>query len=184
MKGISIKKIAAEVDVKKLGVNGYIISEEGKEYGLFFRSPIQKVMASYDPYYMGEGDVNAFEIKAKYDTNRLYRFWQNLLGNKHAFKMFGHEADDIDVIGRKIKVLTSPIYLSRPYRRTKAIGSGSCAFKKVVSYGFEGYKNNVSGSCDTEKTRIVFKDGTRTTVVKHNDYYYTYKHVIEDELTA
>ena len=123
MKGFAIKRYANEVNVGKIGVNGYVISEEGREYGLFFRSPIQGIMASYE-YDLYPRGVNAFELLKKYDTSRLYRLYHNLLGNAKAFAKFRHEADDMEVIGRQINVLTSPIYFTRTYRRARAIGSG------------------------------------------------------------
>lgn len=182
MKGISFKKVASDVHVEEMGKNGYCITEEGVEYGIFFRNPIQRVLANYDTYL--DTGVEAWTVVEKYKKSPLYRLLQNAIGNKRAFVEMSQDMEDqpYDVAGHDINELCSPIYTKRVYRKSSAMLGVNNPIKSVKSYGFEGYKEYCSGSCEAEKTVIIKRDGGRIVVEKKDQFHYTYAHIIKEEL--
>lgn len=154
-----------------------IITEEGIQYGIFFRSPIQKV--EFDAYYADIPETSAYIFQKKI-KNPIRRAYEILIGNYEPVKNISKWLDVEDFAGFVGNKLMSPIYFKRNYRRLIATNEKSNnAINKVESYGYEGPYNRCSGACHIERTKITLRNGTIMKKVTKKQYHYTYEHIVE-----
>ena len=162
--------------------NHVITTEEGTQFGIFFRNPIQKV--SFDAYYGDMEKISAWKYKEKI-KNPIRRLYEIIIGNKNIVDNIEEWSQRMDWGGFNANVLMSPIYFSREYRRLKSVSSSpDDVIQKVVSYGYEGPYNYCSGACHIERTRITLKNGRRIRLKKKDQYKYTYIHIVEKMITS
>lgn len=163
--------------------NHVITAEEGTQFGIFFRSPIQKI--SFEAYYNDIMEkISAWRYKEKI-KNPIRRLYEILIGNKNIVDHIEEWAQSMDWGGFDANVIMSPIYFSREYRRLKAVSSSpDDVIQKVVSYGYEGPYNYCSGSCHIERTRIYLRNGQRIRLKMKDYYHYTYTHIVEKMISS
>lgn len=162
--------------------NHLITTEEGIQFGIFFRNPIQKI--SFDAYYCDYPKVSAWNYKNKL-KNPLRRLYEIIIGNKNIVDNIDEWSQDISWGGFNANVLMSPIYFSRTYRKLKCVSSNSNdVIQKAVSYGYEGPYNYCSGACHIERTRITLKNGKRIRLKLKDHFHYTYTHIIEKMISS
>jgi hypothetical protein len=162
--------------------NHLITTEEGSKFGIFFRSPIQKV--SYDAYYADYSKTSAWTYKSKI-KNPIRRLYEIIIGNKSIVDHIEEWSQSIDWGGFTANKLMSPIYFKREYRYLKAeSGDPNDLIQKIVSYGYEGPYNYCSGACHIERTKITLKNGKRVRLKVKDRYKYTYVHIIEEMLSS
>ena len=140
-----------------------ILTNEGPEKGIFFRSPIQFVY--YDWYSMDWG-----ESKYPMGIHRILNIFRMKKARNHA----KHD----NAAGFKFYEFAWPIYFSRKFRSLEYISEKI----QISSYGYEGYKNHCSGYCEKETTTFKFKFGglVKTLIkVNHKEYNFTYKSSVE-----
>lgn len=174
MKRITFK---SSVDV----VNNYIVyTSEGTEYGVFFRSPIQKVMFSD---MCNEDKFNCWTYINKLES-RWFRLRQKLLGNGDIVNSVKDHANSYDFAGFNANILTSPVYFKRNFRKASVESSDSnTPILKIKSEGFETPYNVVSGRCEKETTIFTFWSGKKQKETRRGQYYNTYFHILRDLLT-
>lgn len=157
----------------------FIITEEGTEKGIFFRSPLQKIF--FDAYY-GDMKFNAFEY-AKAIKNPIRRFYEILIGNKDIVNNINRLLDRGDWAGFDAYVIVSPIYFKRRYRKLRAYTPNKdLTVKEIKSYGYELGFEFCAGECHIEKTKIFMRDGNVITSKRNDKYNYTYMHVVKQEI--
>lgn len=162
--------------------NHVITTEEGTQFGIFFRNPIQNI--SFDAYYGDMEKVSAWKYMEKI-RNPIRRLYEILIGNKNIVDHIEKWAQNMDWGGFNANVLMSPIYFSREYRRLKAVSSSANdVIQKMVSYGYEGPYNYCSGACHIERTRITLKNGKRIRLKMKDYFHYTYEHIVEGMLST
>lgn len=163
--------------------NNHVIStEEGTEFGVFFRSPIQKV--SYDAYYCNVDATNAWLYKDKL-KNPVRRLYEILIGNGNIVKNIEEWSKSLDWGGFTANKLMLPIYFKREYRYLKSVSSSTHdVIQRVVSYGYEGPYNMCSGACHIERTRITLRNGKKVRVKRKDAYYYTFRHIVERMISS
>ncbi len=155
----------------------YVINtEEGKEKGLFFRNPLQKV--GFDGYY-DDSMFSAWKYK-KDIKNPIRRLYEILIGNGKIVKNIDEWAENSDFGGFTGNILCFPIYFKRKYRKLVAYSCGNGNIQKIVSYGFESEFNECGGDCDIEKTDILLKNGKHIRIKRKEQYHYTYEHIIKE----
>ena len=158
--------------------NNYVIAtEEGLEKGIFFRSPIQKVV--FDGYGNGKFSPYDFIDKIK---NPIRRFYEILIGNGKIVKDIPNIIDRIDFGGFRGNILCSPIYFKREYRKLTAESCNNQNIKKIESYGYESEWCICAGECAVEKTTLHLRSGKKIRIKRHNTYQYTYAHVIKKKI--
>ena len=156
-----------------------IITEEGVQKGIFFRSPFQ--MAFFDAYY-GDMPFDAYTY-AKKIKNPIRRFYEILIGNKNIVKSIGRLLDNIDWAGFDARIVVCPIYFKRRYRRLRAYTPNKdMTVREIKSYGYEFGFELAAGDCHIEKTKIYIRDGNVITTTKKDQYHYTYRHVVKEEI--
>ena len=157
--------------------NHLITTEEGVQFGIFFRNPIQKI--SFDAYYCDFKKTSAWEYKNRL-KNPIHRLYEIIIGNKNIIDNIEEWSQNMDWGGFDANIIMSPVYFSRVYRKLKSVSSSpNDVIQKVVSYGYEGPYNYCSGACHIERTRIILKNEKRIRL-KVKDYFkYTYKHIVE-----
>ena len=162
--------------------NHVITTEEGIQFGIFFRNPIQKI--SFDAYYCNYDKISAWAYKNKI-KNPIRRLYEIIIGNKDIVDHIEEWSQNIDWGGFKANVLMSPVYFSRVYRKLKSVSSNpDDVIQKVVSYGYEGPYNICSGACHIERTRITLKNGKRIRLKMKDYFHYTYSHIVEKMLSS
>lgn len=142
-------------------MDNVFIENNGIQNGIFFRSPIQRVM---------------------YDWMNLYGphwpNWFHWILNIFLFhKAKEHEKKE-NAAGFWFYEFALPIYFKRKFRSLEYVSQDLC----ISSYGYEGYKEYCSGHCKVEKTKMIFTIGNEKIVkhfVRNNEYHYTYKHVVQ-----
>lgn len=159
-----------------------ITAEEGVQFGIFFRNPIQKI--SFDTYYCDMPRISAWEYKNKI-KNPIRKMYEIIIGNKNIIDNIEKWSKNIDWGGFNANVLMSPIYFSRQYRKLTSTSSNpNDVIQKVVSYGYEGPYNYCCGSCHIERTKFILKNGKRVRFTVKDQYHYTYIHIIESIITT
>lgn len=174
MKRITFK---SSIDV----VNNYIVyTSEGTEYGVFFRSPIQKVMFSD---MCNEDKFNCWTYINKLKS-RWFRLRQKLLGNGDIVNSVKDHANSYDFAGFNANILTSIVYFKRDFREASVESFGSnTPILKIKSEGFENPYNAVSGHCEKETTIFTFWNDKKQKETRKGQYYNTYFHIVRDLLT-
>lgn len=157
-----------------------IITRDYKEYGIFFRSPIQKVY--YDTY--SDSPLSAYRFANRVVKSTIYALYQTLIGNGKVLKQLPDMVDRVDWAGFEANKLCFPIYFSRNCRSLKCILNDPKGMKNnilnISSYGFQDQWETTSGGCKVEKTRIKLKSGETIRRKRFNSYYYTFAHVIKE----
>ena len=158
-----------------------VITNEGKEYGIFFRNPIQKVFydAYYEPY---DVKYSAYDY-AKKIKNPFRRFFEYLLGNKNIIKNLSEWLEEPNFGGFRKNVLCSPIYFSRDFQSLSLFTlNDKSVIKEINSYGYSSQFEEVAGGCVKEKTVIKFNNKNLKTIrkVEKGSYKYTYSHIIKE----
>lgn len=164
------------METRVVNYKGYVIStEEGKERGLFFRSPLQKV--SFDAYY-DTPVLSAWKYlnDIKSPIRRLYEI---LIGNGNIVRNIKKWSENCDWDGFNGNILCCPIYFKREYRKLIAYSCGDDNIQKIVSYGYESEFNMCSGECDVEKTVIRLKNGKTMRIKRTEQYHFTYEHIVK-----
>lgn len=155
---------------------GYVIStEEGKEKGLFFRNPLQKV--SFDAYY-DDPILSAWKY-IKDIENPIRRLYEILIGNGNIVRNIKEWSENCDWGGFNANIICFPIYFKREYRKLVAHSCESDNIQKIVSYGYESEFNMCAGECDMEKTVIHLKNGKNIRIKRKEQYHFTYEHIIK-----
>ena len=85
--------------------NHLITVEEGIQFGIFFRNPIQKV--SFDAYYCDIPRISAWTYKNKL-KNPIRRLYEIIIGNKNIVDNIEEWSQSIDWAGFNANVLMSP----------------------------------------------------------------------------
>jgi hypothetical protein len=145
--------------------------QESVVCGIFFRSPIQKVMKNYFPYE-NEECSSGWWIRAKkqiipkllnLDTWMKYPKWE--------------ESDSF--AGMYVKEICSPIYFKRKQRQAiHRITNHN--IESVHVKGWEPYKNSTAGAAEKEVAIITFINGEKCKVVTRERFNYYYGHVVEE----
>ncbi len=161
--------------------NAYtIITKEYREYGIFFRSPIQKVY--YDTYC--NNPLSAYAFANRVVKSNIYALYQMLIGNGKILKQLPDMVDRVDWAGFEANKLCFPIYFSRNCRTLKCILNDPEGIENnilsVSSYGFEEHWETVSGGCKLERTKVKLKSGKTIRRKRSNSYHYTFAHVIKE----
>lgn len=151
--------------------------EHGKEKGIFFRSPIQKIEFvdyGYDKY-------NPYKYLSAI-KNPIKRFYEILIGNGNTVKNLDSWVEDENFAGFEGNILCSPIYFSRFYKRLKveSVANKNSYIRKMVSYGYESEFETVSGGCKIEKTTFLLNNGKKVKFKKRGRYYFTYNHIVRE----
>lgn len=155
-----------------------IVTKKGKEKGLFFRSPIQKV--SFDAYYGEAGELSAYTYADKIEKSSIRRFFETLIGNGRIVKNLNEWIKDYDFGGFDANKLCFPIYFSRQFRSLEAVSQNpETLIKKIVSYGYESEWEFVAGGCKKETTTITMKNGQKVSSKTTERFDKTYEHIIE-----
>lgn len=166
--------------------NAYtIITRDYREYGIFFRSPIQKV--HYNTY-CNNHPLSAYEFANRVVKSTIYAIYQTLIGNGKVLKQLPDMVDRLDWAGFEANKLCFPIYFSRNCRSLKCILNDPERIENnilsVSSYGFEDRWETVNGGCKVERTKIKLKSGKTIRRKKFNSYHYTFAHVIKELITT
>lgn len=165
------------METRIVNYKGYVIStEEGKENGLFFRNPFQKV--SFDAYY-DESVLSAWKY-LKDIKNPIRRLYEILIGNGNIVKNIEKWSKDCDWGGFNANILCFPIYFKREYRKLVAHSCEGGNIQKIASYGYESEFNMCSGECDMEKTVIHLKNGKTIRIKRKEQYHFTYEHIVKE----
>lgn len=157
--------------------------DEGSEYGIFLRSPIQKKYFEIYSCNLND-DIDRYVYSVQ--RNPLRRLWEKIIGNSKLIKDIGKWIND-DLPGFEVKVLTSPIYFKREYQALLVTLNNPKDKINIFSVDSYGYHNDkyisYSGECDKEVTKISYKDGTvNKSIRRHEDYRFTYPHIVEKML--
>lgn len=154
-----------------------ILTEEGVENGVFFRSPLQKVC--FNVHYHDGSLFSAYHyIRAI--RNPIRRFFEILIGNGAVVRNAKSWIEDEGAAVFRANILCCPIYFSRKYRKLHAYSSNpNDNIADISSYGYESQFNDCAGGCHIEKTVFTMKDGAKLAVTKETAYHFTYVHVIE-----
>lgn len=156
--------------------NYIIITEEGTERGIFFRSPIQKV--DYDTYY--EEGFSAWSYKEEV-KNPLRKIYEILIGNKNVIDNIEKWSKYGDWAGFSANILCFPIYFKREYRKLKAISNNDTDnITEINSYGYENEFNYCGGNCEIERTSVKLRSGKTIKIKRREQYNFTYTHIIKD----
>ena len=174
-----MKRITFESSIKV--VNNYTVhTSEGTEYGVFFRSPIQKVMFSD---MCNEDKFNCWTYINKLKS-RWFRLGQKLLGNGHIVNSVKDHANSYDFAGFNANILTSIVYFKRDFRKALVESSNSnTPILKIKSEGFASPYNVVSGYCEKETTIFTFRNGKKQKEIRRSTYHNTYFYILRDLLT-
>lgn len=150
--------------------------EEKTEKGIFFRSPIQRV--EKETYSFGDGKDYAY-----YWLNTAKKYVIPYLLNCITYNSKKKFVEENDAAGIVVNELCWPIYFYRNVRRSYfRLENHPDGIKEIFSWGEEPYKNNCSGACMFEKTKIVFGNGDVKKIYRGSgSFHYTYAHVIEEE---
>ena len=157
----------------------YIINtEEGTEKGIFFRSPIQSAFIDFyhDHEYNEKYTKDYFE-KIKNPIRKIYEI---LIGNRNVIKNTDVLMNSLNICGCCVKVLCSPIYFKRDYRKLIAEPVDYDGIMSIISYGYESEFTYCAGDCVIEKTKIKLKNGKTLKIKTHDQYHYTYAHIVKD----
>lgn len=153
-----------------------ITSEEGTDYGVFFRSPIQK--KHYDTYIFDKKSTSAWEYMAKI-KNKLRYFYEFAIGNGNILRNINEWSEYDNWAGFDANYLCFPIYFKREYRYLHAQATDpELNIQDVKSYGYEGEFNYCSGACKVEYTTIKLKTGKKIRFKSFESYKYTYSHIV------
>ena len=156
--------------------NYVIMTTEGIQHGIFFRSPIQKV--DYDAYY-DNPRFSAWKYLNQI-KNPFRKLYEILIGNYRIVKNIQEWSNDINWGGFRANILCSPIHFRREYRQLSAISTNAHDnIQCVDSYGYESEFNSCVGDCVCEKTSIKLKTGKWLKFKKTEQYYFTYEHIIK-----
>ena len=174
---------------KEIFESKYVITtDEGKEYGIFFRSPIMKY--ELDAYYLEDEDRNAYYYLDRINNKKRYKILQIILGNKSMVNNINTWAASDDWAGCVINKLTSPIYFSRNYNELtlRPYGANCPLVGGITFIHSKGYHYNntfCAGHCIKETTIIKIKtkgiDDTEK-IIKRKCYHFTYSHIIKEFL--
>lgn len=157
-----------------------IIEDEGVEKGIFFRNPIQKVTFETYDY---DTRFSAFEYLNNIRKNPIKRLYEIIIGNLNIIKNIEKWSEEYDWAGFTANILCFPIYFKRKYRVLEAISmNNNKNIQSIRSYGYESEFCNVAGNCVKEVTCLTFKNKKQQKIIKKDRYYYTYLHIIKDEL--
>ena len=171
-----------DIDTRNIGTYT-VISDKYTAYGIFFRSPIQKVFR--DGYYVGIVEdnprvMNAYEYRDAV-KKPIRRFYEILLGNGKIVRNIEKWSQNTEFGGVTTKMLRSPIYFKREERSLVAIDtSGQQNISEIRSRGHESDLETCAGSCEKERTTIKLKNGKKIRKVCRDEYFYTYYTTIED----
>lgn len=161
--------------------NAYtIITRNYTEYGIFFRSPIQKVY--YDTYNPNQ-TLSAYQFANRAVKSNLFAFYQILIGNGKILKQLPDMVDMVDWAGFRANRLCFPIYFSRNCRSLRCILNDPEKMENnilsISSYGFEDQWETVNGGCKVERTKIKLKSGKTIRYKREVSYHFTFAHIIE-----
>jgi hypothetical protein len=152
-----------------------ITTGEKYRYGLFFRSPIQKVM-----YEHNTNNVN------KYSYARKWLFRAKIMVTPYLLNCitFGKKRDFIlynpDAYGIVVNELASPIYFRRKMRYLNClVHDDNSSILRIKSFGYGGYKNRNTGICQKEVTKIYIRRQKTRKVVRRETFCFTYTHMIK-----
>jgi hypothetical protein len=147
-----------------------IITIEKIKYGIFFRLPIQQVTYNWDTYGEEGGDP-------------IIPRFPHILLNLFSIKRARKHSLNMDACGFRFFEFASPIYFTRKYKSLICLSTNSIL--SIFSSGYEGYKNTVGGSCESEKTVIKYLENKKVRTIKLRNtksYNYTYEQVIKELL--
>ena len=175
MFSVVLKKESVDIHSKKTEDMVYI-EMNGKEKGIFFRNPIQKVYFDMDGEYNDKFSVGNY---IKWLKNPVFKKIQYLIGNGSIVDNIKSWTDDYDFAGFNANIICSPIYFSRHFRSLKMKSRKDTEIKGIISKGYESPYETVSGGCDKEETSIIFKNGKICKITEYEQYKYTYVHISE-----
>lgn len=155
-----------------------IITDESEERGIFFRNPLQKIF--FDAY-----GIEGYQSSAwKYQNtikNPIRKWYEILIGNGDIIKNISSWLDDGNFAGFDGRIICSPIYFKRNYRKLTAIScNADNNITTIESYGYESEFNYCSGDCYVERTVFRLKNGQSVKLERRGQYHYTYAHIIKD----
>jgi hypothetical protein len=156
--------------------NDFIVETGNKNvYGLFFRSPIQKVVYEHN-------DVSNYSPSSA----TKWLFWARILIIPYLlnFKSFSNKRDFIhnrrNAAGIIVNELAMPIYFRRNIRYMECcINNENINISKITSKGYGKYKSDDIGMCHKEITKLHFRNGKTKKIVRRETYYFTYTHIMK-----
>lgn len=155
-----------------------IVTTQGVEKGIFWRSSIQEVTFTTEPLDMG---LSAYNFITQ-NKNILKRFFQVLIGNKYIVKhaQEWEENDDGSWAGFSANIICFPIYFKRKFRKLRAYSSNRLDnIQSIVSCGYESKWESCSGHCKIERTKITLNNGRVIKSRCYGSYQNTYTHIVE-----
>ena len=155
------------------------IENNYEKKGIFFQVPWYRSAHEF-PWSMCYGNNNDFLSWYKKATRLIIPLIFNRTPieiYKECLKQNGDRSCD----GVMILRFRLPFTFSRNMRSLYCVFPEGSTIKSISSWGYEDSNCEVDGACSKEYTTIEFHDGSKKKIVKTGAFYYTYRHVIEQE---